>query len=478
MPKEYAEKGFDDPYDLMLTEEYPYPRAFAQYVFIRLKAQHELNCIDFFLRDQPVQFRPVLKRILGLKRGTDGRERVDCTSLKIYKPVTISLRESTGFGPFELGKEYKDDVAKHMQIKEKIKAKQPDIRTAPTPKELKDGEVNIGDEIFMLEDNGHLFSFPRRLASWGRFLSGKSPTFWDVPEKKAESTPLVKRAAPPSHASPSSSMDPLEPRLPDYDDSDDDAPLQRPAKQAKRAVPAPAPAPAPVPPPAPPQAPAPAPAPVPAPAPAPVVPLDLEEELKDVEARIDSVTLIDENERVGAYQVVLEELKREGSLTKDAPVVYLRQIPEICKLFKGWTSNNAIWKCIDTLFLGMTPAEYKSPKWQGLEKYYWKNDRGAGFVPITNQRKRVCDLDHPFAQHANPFCHPRFMIVCNRAMNDLWADKGVACRIGLGTNRQQMRAIGSEMKHMMAFMKKEKMFERIFADLEQHMPLLPPPALR
>jgi hypothetical protein len=31
---------------------------------------------------------------------------------------------------------------------------------------------------------------------------------------------------------------------------------------------------------------------------------------------------------------------------------------------------------------------------------------------------------------------------------------------------------------MVGFMKKEKLFERIFADLELHMPLLPPPALR
>ena len=159
-------------------------------------------------------------------------------------------------------------------------------------------------------------------------------------------------------------------------------------------------------------------------------------------------------------------------------MIYLRQIPAICKHFKGWTSNTAIWKFIDDLFLGMTPAEYKNPKWQGLEKYYRANDRGTGFIPITNQRKRVCDLDHPFARHGNPFCHPRFMIVANRAMNDLWGDKGVADRIGLGTNRQQMRAIAQEMKHMVGFMKKEKMFERIFADLEFHMPLLPPPALR
>ena len=466
IPAAFAKKKLTDPYLVACTESYPFRNAFDKFVEIRSKTQHDMSCAAFYLDDRPVTFRLSKIRIEGIERRQGKRSRVLYKTIG-YETITISLREATGLAPLELGKAYADDIAHTLTIKELIIAKYPKMRLGPVPKEYDNKTIQDGSEFLIMPDNGFLYSFPKRLAAWGRFLHRKTATFWDQPKTKQpnplkrktyeENTSVYVTTPPPS---PSSFLNSEPTTIPDYGEEDPNSGVEQPP--AKRAVS--------------PQAPAPAP--VPAPAPAPVVPLDLEEELKDVEARIDSVTLIDENERVGAYQVVLEELKREGSLTKDAPVVYLRQIPEICKLFKGWTSNNAIWKCIDTLFLGMTPAEYKSPKWQGLEKYYWKNDRGAGFVPITNQRKRVCDLDHPFAQHANPFCHPRFMIVCNRAMNDLWADKGVACRIGLGTNRQQMRAIGSEMKHMMAFMKKEKMFERIFADLEQHMPLLPPPALR
>ena len=247
------------------------------------------------------------------------------------------------------------------------------------------------------------------------------------------------------------------------------------ASSTSSSLPAPAPAPA--------LTPAPAPALAPAPAPAPAAEAtaygdETMQRLEALDASIDAVTQVEEQQRQHKHLAMQARLANEGDPLANAPAVYLRRLPHLCEMFNDHTSNTMIWDTVDKLFADMTRENYDHPKWQGLQKYYKPKPDGSGYTKIGAGGKRGAELDHVFAKYANPFWHPRFMVVCTSSLNGLWADKSPAERVGLGTDRQAMREIQNEMKWMAAHMKREGMFKQIFAALDEEKPLQKPAHLR
>ena len=227
--------------------------------------------------------------------------------------------------------------------------------------------------------------------------------------------------------------------------------------------------------------PAPATAPAPAPAPAMEVTVDLDEtmqRLKALDASIDAVTEVEEQQRQQVHLRMQERLANEGDPLANAPPVYLRRLPHLCSMFSDHTTNTKFWHTVDDLFKRMTREEYEHPKWQGLQKYYTLKPDGSGYIPIRAGGKRGFDLDHVFAKFQNPFWHPRFMVVCTSSLNGLWGDKSPAERVGLGTNRAAMREIKDDMMWMTAYMKRKGMFKQIYAALDETKPLQKPAHLR
>jgi hypothetical protein len=201
-------------------------------------------------------------------------------------------------------------------------------------------------------------------------------------------------------------------------------------------------------------------------------------DLDHLEESLERVTRVEEAKNHQDYLKVMQTLEASGDELARADVVYIRRIPSLCHMFDGNVTNASFWKVTDDLFSNMTDAEYKHPKWQGLQNYYKKKATGFGYVKIASGGVRGAALDHALAQYANPFWHPRFFVVSPSAVNLLWGAKSPKQRVGMGTDRAAMREIIDDMRTIREIMKKQEFDRRIYRALEEERPLQNPPALR
>lgn len=196
------------------------------------------------------------------------------------------------------------------------------------------------------------------------------------------------------------------------------------------------------------------------------------ERMRDVERAIESLPEDEVDNRTIKYIEHRKRARENGDPLANAPVVFLRRLPFLCKKFDDNIDNAKFWKVVDPLFDKMSEKEYNHPKWQGLEKYYKLRPNGKGYVKIAAGGTRGGHLDHVLAKFASPFWHPRFMCVAVGGINSgLWGDLPPAERVGLGVERQAVREITREMEWIATFMKKQGMFKTIYAALEKAHPI-------
>ena len=194
--------------------------------------------------------------------------------------------------------------------------------------------------------------------------------------------------------------------------------------------------------------------------------------MDNVIKQIDGVTEHEYAKRTATvYLPYTEKLNDVDDPLSKAHPVYLREIKDLCDAFPDVCSNTLVWRWIDLKYHTMSEREYNDPKWKGLSAYYKPRRTGNGYVPIKCGSVRGAALDHAFAQYANPFAHPRFLVVTTSGLNLLWGKKKPADRVGLGANRHAMVAIAADMKFMCTYMKKKGMFKEVFAALNKERPL-------
>jgi len=167
----------------------------------------------------------------------------------------------------------------------------------------------------------------------------------------------------------------------------------------------------------------------------------------------DEVALFDDRAKMKACRKIVDSfvdrLEAEGTkqgcdMYANVQSVCIGDIPRYANMYEE-VFTGRLQKIIDKDFAAMSDKAYAEGALNGLERFYRKNPKGSGYIPIyvpdkkhAGGMQRLGAIDHIIPQAYSIFHHPRVYCMVHTRLNSHMRDNHPEYRIAAGLTRAQI----------------------------------------